>query len=457
MKDLLHRSIPFSASGADLLNIFKDKPYVFLLESSLRHRALGRYSFLGFEPFEVVAGNGLEVIERLRKKFAKYFSPEKNPPTPLPGGIVGYLGYDLGLELEKISARRKDDLPVPGLLFGFYDTILTIDHFAKKLHVTSSDKSRRIDDVLGAVTDGLTKTQDALYISPAIVKGNLKLKSNLSSDQYRKTVQTALSYIREGDIYQVNLAQRFSTGALPHGRGVHPFELYRSLRRRSPSSFSSYLDAKDFQIISSSPERFLSKQGRLLQTRPMKGTRPRGKNILQDKKERRNLLLSAKDKAELLMITDLERNDLGRVCEYGSVKVKNMRTIEAYRSVFQATSTVEGIVRKGMDAFDVLQACFPGGSITGCPKIRSMQIIEELEPHHRGIYTGALGYISFNGDMDFNILIRTLLKIKNEIYFHVGGGIVSDSTPEKEYEETLVKAQAMKECLEDVFKAKVTL
>lgn len=457
MKNYLHKTIPFAGNGVQLLNIFKNKPYVFLLESSLKHRALGRYSFLGFEPLDVVRGNGLGSITQLRKKFAKYSHAEKHPLTPFPGGVLGYLGYDLGLELEQINVRRKDDLPVPHVLFGFYNTIVTIDHFSKKLHVTSSDKSSRIDNILGAVTEGMYKAQNASEIPSAIAKGNLRLKSDLSQSRYRTAVQKALSYIREGDIYQVNLAQRFSTGPIPPARTVHPFELYRSLRRISPSSFSSYLDANNFQIISSSPERFLSKQGSLLQTRPMKGTRPRGKNISQDRKELKDLLLSAKDKAELLMITDLERNDLGRVCEYGSIRVKQMRTIEAYRSVFQATSTVEGIVRKGKDAFDILEACFPGGSITGCPKIRSMQIIEELEPHHRGIYTGALGYISFNGDMDFNILIRTLLKIKNEIYFHVGGGIVSDSTPQKEYQETLVKARAMKECLEDVFNAKVTL
>lgn len=457
MKNYLHKTIPFAGNGAQLLNIFKDKPYVFLLESSLKHRALGRYSFLGFEPFDIVRGNGLGSIAQLRKKFTQYSRVSKHPLTPFPGGVLGFLGYDLGLESEKIGVLDKEDLPVPNVLFGFYDTVLTIDHFSKKLHVTSLDKVRRIDEVLGIVTEGMYKAQDTPDIPPVITKGNLKLKSDLSPARYRTAVQKALDYIREGDIYQVNLAQRFSTGPLPSVQAVHPFELYRALRRRSPSSFSSYLDAKDFQIISSSPERFLSKQGKLLQTRPMKGTRPRGKNISQDRKELKDLLLSAKDKAELLMITDLERNDLGRVCEYGSIKVKDMRTIEAYASVFQATSTVEGLVRKRKDAFDILEACFPGGSITGCPKIRSMQIIEELEPHHRGIYTGALGYISFNGDMDFNILIRTLLKINNEIYFHVGGGIVSDSTPRKEYQETLVKARAMKECLEDVFKTKVTL
>jgi len=227
--------------------------------------------------------------------------------------------------------------------------------------------------------------------------------------------------------------------------------LYRDLRNFSPSPFGGYMDCGNFQLISNSPERFLHLNNGIVQTRPMKGTRPRGNDEFHDKILREEILNSEKEKAELLMITDLQRNDLGRNCEYGSVSVKEMRTLEEYKYVFQATSTIEGILRKDKDCFDLIQSCFPGGSVTGCPKIRAMTIIEELEPTRRGMYTGSLGYINFDGNMDFNILIRTLLACQNKLYFQVGGGIVADSVPEHEYNETLIKARALRTCLETGF------
>ena len=273
------------------------------------------------------------------------------------------------------------------------------------------------------------------------------LRSQLSKSQYVRMVRQALDYIRRGDIYQANLSQRFSLNTNGLTGQIDPCRIYQRLRELSPSHFGGYFNCRNFQIVSSSPERFLSLRGRSVETRPMKGTRPRADDQRRDQRLRQELRQSRKDQAELLMITDLERNDLGRVCDYGSVKVSCMRTLEEYQTVFQATSTIEGKLRKDKNPFDLLRACFPGGSITGCPKIRAMEIIEELEPGRRGIYTGSMGYISFSGAMDFNILIRTLLVGRGEITFHVGGGIVADSVPEKEYAETLVKAKAMQECL----------
>lgn len=240
----------------------------------------------------------------------------------------------------------------------------------------------------------------------------------------------------------MNLSQEFNAKT-----DLSAFQIYKRLRSLSPSYFSAYLDCQDYQILSSSPESFLRLDGNIATTRPMKGTRPRSKNKLKDRKLKKDLLESAKDKAELIMIVDLERNDLGRVCSYDSIEVKALRQLEGYSTVFQTTATVSGRLHKNKDRIDLIRACFPGGSITGCPKIRAMEIIEELEPSRRSIYTGSLGYLSFSGTMELNILIRTILKKGDELYFSVGGGIVADSVPEEEYQETLVKAKAMKSAI----------
>jgi para-aminobenzoate synthetase component 1 len=240
----------------------------------------------------------------------------------------------------------------------------------------------------------------------------------------------------------VNLSQEFQSKTDLPG-----FQIYKRLRKISPSYFSAYLDTGEFEILSSSPEGFLRLEGNTVTTRPMKGTRTRSKNKLDDLRFKRELLESAKDKAELMMIVDLERNDLGRVCNYDSIGVSALRQLEEYNTVFQTTATVYGRLHKNKDRIDLLRACFPGGSITGCPKIRAMEIIEGLEPTRRSVYTGSLGYLSFSGTMDLNILIRTILKKEDKLYFSVGGGIVADSKPDDEYQETLVKANALMQAI----------
>lgn len=459
------KTFDFSGQAVDLLDLFKDEPFVFLLESSLKDSMKGRYSFIGFDPFMTFQNSEGEALEDLRKQFLRYAATgtEKDrSPSPFPAGIMGYLGYDLGLSWEGIPRRHEAATTIPPCSFGFYDCIVTVDHFARKLYLSSSGlpekgtplRQTRARERLKGMTQKLagffpkkgqgetqrTRSHKMEYASSA-------LRSNFTKGAYLKAVQKALEYIRQGDIYQVNLAQQFCFDAAYHGRDINPVSLYQQLRKLSPSCFGGYWDGGDFQIISSSPERFLRLKDNLVSTRPMKGTRPRGRNDSEDAWRKKELLQSQKDKAELLMITDLARNDLGRVCDYGSVQVKEMRTLESYRTVFQATSTIEGLLREDKDCFDLLRACFPGGSITGCPKIRAMQIIEEIEPDPRSIYTGSLGYISFSGNMDFNILIRTLLAERTQVRFHVGGGIVADSSPEGEYNETLVKAMAMQACL----------
>jgi para-aminobenzoate synthetase component 1 len=261
---------------------------------------------------------------------------------------------------------------------------------------------------------------------------------NFRREDYLKAVLTAKEYIAAGDIYQVNLSQKFS--ARVHTSAFH---MYRAVRALNPAPFAAFLDCGDAAIISSSPERFLRISDRRVETRPIKGTRPRGRDRAADERLKAELLNSAKDRAELVMIVDLERNDLGRVCEYGSISVPELITLESYATVFHLVSTITGRLKADKDHLDCIRAAFPGGSITGAPKIRAMEIINELEPDQRGIYTGSMGYLGFNRQTDLNILIRTMLYRNGTVHFQVGGGIVADSDPVMEYEETLHKGKAL--------------
>lgn len=443
-----------------MLELFKDKKYLFCLESSQCHAQRGRYSFIGFDPFDIFEAGERNPLSSLRERYGHY-RLARQPLTPLPAGIVGFLSYDYGLHQEKIRRRGRNDVPLPEGVFGFYDRILTVDHWKQKLYVSSSGfpekdpglRKRRAARRIEEVEERIARYQPppALPLTQGlpvdVPKSGLPLSSNFSRQQYFDAVRKALAYIERGDIYQVNLSQRF---AYTPPEDFDPLQLWGLLNRYSPTDFGAYFDAGAFQIISNSPEEFLHVRDGLVRTRPMKGTRPRGADVLKDRRLYQEICGSPKDRAELLMITDLVRNDLGKVCAYGSVRVRQMRAIEEYRYVFQATSLVEGTLAEDKDCFDVIEACFPGGSITGCPKIRAMEVIEELEPARRGVYTGSLGYISFDGTMHLNILIRTLLCRGGKIYFQTGGGIVADSTPEGEYEETLVKARALQACLEQV-------
>ncbi len=457
MSVLLTKTYDFAGSAWDLCDLFRGEPHLFCLDSGRHGPENGRYSFVGFDPFEIFQAKGAAILGLLKERYSACCGEPGTKATPFGSGIVGYLGYDYGLYQEKIPLRSEDDLKLPDAVWGFYDRVLTIDHTQKKLYVTSSglpEKNKalrekraasRLEDVERALT---------LPISPSVSeqssfdlsKGLSDFASNFTKDEYLATVRKILDHIAAGDIYQLNLSQRFTCDI--SGENVDPLEIYCALRQLSPVSFGGYFDAGALKLISNSPEMFLRLRDGKVQTRPMKGTRPRGLELSDDRRLREEIEQSAKDKAELLMITDLERNDLGKVCDYGSVRVKEMRAIEEYKYVYQATSTVEGMLRSDKDCFDLIEACFPGGSITGCPKIRAMEIIEELEPTRRGPYTGSMGYIDFSGNMDLNILIRTLIHCGQKIHFQVGGGIVADSTPEGEYEETLVKALALRMCLE---------
>jgi len=464
------KSFDYSGNGLEFLDLFSDEPFLFFLDSSLRTTGRGRYSFIGFDPFQIFSAKDRNCLDEMRNHFNSYAQPCPETPTPFSSGMTGYFGYDFGRQLEDVRRtashdEAKDDLVIPDCLFGFYDCILTIDHFKQKLHITSTGlpekqsfliqqrADERLKGIIKRLSDGERRGYSHERCMNELVGDSAEapLISNFTRENYLKAIGQALDYIRQGDIYQVNLSQRFTCDWADERAPADSLELYKSVRKFSPSHFGGYFNAGDFQIVSSSPERFLKKEGRIVQTRPMKGTRPRAKAWDDDRRFKEELWNSKKEIAELLMVTDLERNDLGRVCEYGSVKVTELRSLEEYATVFQTTATIAGVLREDKDCFDLMAACFPSGSVTGCPKIRAMEVIAELEPARRGVYTGSLGYIGFNGEMDFNVLIRSLLVQKSKVHFHVGGGIVADSIPENEYQETFIKARALMKSLQKFY------
>ncbi len=430
----------------------------FILHSALVTGDIGRYSFLGSDPFLVFAAKGKTVTFRengeerrvqsnpvaaLKKLINKFHRPP-DAAVPFTGGAVGYFAYDLGWLFEELPHRAEDDLHLPDLYLPFYDRVIAVDHVNREILVfshgfpfTGEAGVARARERLQQLLDLLAGTKTAgERFRPGVVAG--EPESNFTREEYLRMVERGKEYIAAGDIFQVNLSQRFQAPLY-----ISPWELYLRLATVNPAPFAAYLDFRPAAVVSASPERFLRLKGDRVETRPIKGTRPRGKNSAEDERLRRELYHSPKDRAELVMIVDLERNDLGRVCRTGSVKVPRVFRLEEYATVFHLVSTVEGCLRPGLDICDLLAASFPGGSITGAPKIRAMEIIEELEPTKRSIYTGSVGYIDFSGDADLNIVIRTFLVKDGMAYFQVGGGIVADSQPEAEYQETLDKARAL--------------
>ena len=389
---------------------FHDEDGFAFLDSSRNDAGQGRYSILAWRPQSVLRmrdENPFPAIDRFLRS---------NPK----GGVIGYFSYDLFRYLEQYKdLKAVDDLGLPDCCLMAYDRLLVFDH----------------------QTQRWTGNVEPRAAKPAACRIG-EATGEMTREQYVAGVERALEYIAAGDIYQVNLAQRFS-----HPFEGSPFALFSALRKLSPSFYGAYLNCGDHVVISSSPELFLSQQGRMIETRPIKGTRPRGANREEDQQLKEDLLGSAKEAAELTMIVDLERNDLGRVCEYGSVEVSQHRYVEELPTLFHTISTVRGRLREGVGAVDVLRATFPGGSISGCPKIRAIEIIDELEPVRRHVYTGAIGFIGAE-DMRLSIAIRTMTVAHNRVYYHVGSGIVADSDPVREYEETLQKAEGMRQAIE---------
>jgi para-aminobenzoate synthetase component 1 len=385
-------------------------------------------------------------------------------PVPFLGGAVGYFGYDLCHFVERLPSTAIDDLKLPESYFAFYDAVFAFDHLEEKAYLITTGfpeleegqrlrRARMRLDELKSWLYAASPTQEA-HLPPSENLGEgefqsipenrkILLKSNFTHDEYIKAVDRVREYIAAGDVFQVNLSQRFESD-LPYP----PYELYKRLRMVNPAPFASYLNFKGVAIVSASPERFLKVQGDLVETRPVKGTRPRGRDPVEDQSLAQELTKSTKDRAENVMIVDLERNDLGRVCHYGTVKVTELAILETFPTVFHLTSTIMGKLRRGKSNINLLKATFPGGSITGAPKVRAMEIIDELEPTKRSVYTGSIGYLSFNEDLDINIVIRTFLIKEGKAFFQVGGGIIYDSDSEAEYMETMDKAKALIQALQ---------
>ena len=446
------KEIPFPITSLDAFAVIKGLPYPFFLDSSFDLKGLGRYSFLGASPYKIIRSKGRTVeIETCFGNYRyqgnafdfigeelKRFSIASEHYIPFLLGGVGYFSYDLLHLLEEIPSKTIDDIGFPECHIAFYDTSIAFDHHEGKGYVVSVTENKA-DEVIGLLkTVGTAHPTSTDHRPPTT--GHFV--SSFSKEYYIKTVQKAKEYIAAGDIYQVNLSQRFSTEI-----DMSPYDLYLRLRETSPAPFSAYLDFGKAAVLSSSPERFLKIDGKEVETRPIKGTRPRGRTPEEDERLKKELEQSDKDRAEHIMIVDLERNDLGRVSRYGSVKVKEGMSVETFAQVHHLVSTVSGELKDGMEPVEVIKATFPGGSITGAPKVRAMEIIEELEPIKRGVYTGSIGYIGFDGRMDLNIAIRTVVVKDGKAYFSVGGGIVADSDPEAEYQETLDKARGIMEAL----------
>jgi len=461
-------------TAPELFELVKDNPYSFFLDSGMDPQRLGRYSFLGSEPFLVMSSRGSEItlvrgrehevqhgnpFDAMGKLLEIYKLDHCPAPVPFLGGAVGYFSYDLCHFTERLPSTAIDDLKLPQSYFAFYDTIVAFDHLEKRAYLVATgfpeteerQRLRRARMRINEMKDWLHAASPGQEASPPRrerlgeekfqpIQENRRvlLKSNFTPEEYIKAVDRVREYIAAGDVFQVNLSQRFEADLK-----IPPYELYKRLRMVNPAPFASYLNFQGVTIVSASPERFLKVQGDLVETRPIKGTRPRGRDPVEDERLAQELTHSTKDRAENVMIVDLERNDLGRVCRYGTVTVTELAILETFPTVFHLTSTVVGRLRRGKSNIDLLKATFPGGSITGAPKVRAMEIIDELEPTKRSVYTGSIGYLSFNEDMDINIVIRTFLIKEGKAYFQVGGGIIYDSDSEAEYMETLDKAKAL--------------
>ncbi|HLJ98220.1 MAG TPA: aminodeoxychorismate synthase component I [Gemmataceae bacterium] len=445
-------------------------PHVLFLDSALRHPTLGRYSFLTADPFDWLQARGPSTAVSSERQVREPANPftvlaeclDRYRTEPLPGlppfqgGVAGLWGYDLCHHLERLPRPLRDEFQVPDLAVGFYDWVLAFDHAADRTWLISTgfpelDPSRRERRARRRIREILERLRAA---PPAIrhktaerpidladqwpIAGCPGLRSTFSRESYVAAVGRVLAYIHAGDCFQVNLAQR-----LLYPADEPSVELYVRLRACNPAPFAGYFDLGEFTLASASPERFLRVEQGEVETRPIKGTRPRGATPAEDQERIEELQQSAKDRAENIMIVDLLRNDLGRVCRYGSVRVPAVCRVESYPFVHHLVSEVRGRLWPGLGPVDLLRAAFPGGSVTGAPKIRAMEIIAELEPTVRGPYCGSLGYIGFDGAMDSNILIRTLTVGRGWIQFPVGGGIVADSVPLREYDETWHKAEGL--------------
>ncbi len=430
--DLLYRS-DASHYFASLANM----PWAVWLDSG----GLGRYDIMTATPQRTIVlddeSTRDDPFALIRDELGE--SVERIGNVPFAGGALGYWGYDLARHMNMLPDRAGETKAIPVMMIGIYDWALVLDHECQTARLVSHQRYPATAALLEKILSSL-KSPAKHQVDTFQAYG--KIQSNYTYQQYSEAFFQVQAYLKAGDCYQINLAQRFSASALGDA-----LEGYLNLRRLSPAPYSAYLSFPKLKVMCASPERFLQVSKGSVETRPIKGTRPRSEDVTQDRHLADELRQHTKDRAVNLMIVDLLRNDLGKSCVPGSVRVPELFHVESYANVHHLVSTVEGRLSDGHDALNVLQDCFPGGSVTGAPKHRAMQIIEQLEPDQRGIYCGSIGYVGFDGDMDSNIVIRTLIHSENEVHYSVGGGIVADSNVESEYQETLDKASAMFEVL----------
>ena len=476
-------SLPAFIEPVEALLRVRRRRHPVLLLSGLEEHPASRHSILAWDPLVVVALRGGEATiarvadgeERIERRavrdpfdFLRTIAPagavqRGAPGVPFSGGAIGYLGYGLRRAVERLPAAPRDPLGQPDAWFGLYDRALVFDHREKRVVLVStglgaSGEREREGRAAAGIADmrramsgragvGSGATDRVPVRTPAAGPGRegARRTARLRTDRtsYLAAVARALEYIAAGDLYQVNLSHRIECPF-----DGDPAELFADLARRNPAPFAAYLDAGDFQVVSASPERFVALSGSRVSSSPIKGTRPRGSTPEEDLRLSRELSASPKDRAENVMIADLVRNDLGRVCETGSVRVERLCSLESFATVHHLVSSVSGGLRPDADRMDLLKALFPGGSMTGAPKVRAMEIIDELEGEERGIYAGGIGYLSLDGGMDFNIVIRTLVCAGGLAHLRVGGAVVADSQPEQEHRETLDKARALLDALE---------
>jgi para-aminobenzoate synthetase component I len=447
--------LAYPAAVAPLFRTLADLPWSVWLDSAARGvDGSGRFDILVADPYvtvrtrgavtEIHARNG-EVdgstrppLELLRERLGERAANASG--LPFVGGAVGYLGYDLGRRFERVPTIASADIDMADLAVGLYDWAVVVDHAERRAFLAGAGRDPR---TFAEWERLLERLKGSPVPDPPAFRVLTRPVANFSRAAYSEAFRQVQEHIRLGDCYQINLTQRFSARA--EGDAWHA---YLRLREINPAPFAAYVDLPDGRIVCSSPERFLLVRGRNVETKPIKGTRPRSADPARDRALAEELRVSPKDRAENVMIVDLLRNDLGKCCVPGSIHASKLFAIESFASVHQLVSTVEGQLAPGRDALDLVAACFPGGSITGAPKVAAMKVIEELEPHRRSVYCGCIGYIGYDGDMDLNIAIRTLVQRGHHVYTWAGGGVVADSSVDAEYQESFDKAAAMLAVLE---------
>jgi anthranilate synthase component 1 len=447
------------------LKIAEHSDHAFLLESVEGGEQVGRYSFLGKDPFLVLRAHGARtIVDRaghttesdtpfvptLRELMAGFHSPFVPGLPRFTGGAVGYFAYDAAAWFEPVTLQVSDNPGRDEAGFMLFDTVLAFDHVRHRIliianaRITGDNDLESLYQFACAKIDFVQRELDRnLSHADRPTRGSLEVTSNVSREEFERTVRTAKEYIAAGEIYQVVLSQRFEAAV-----GTDPFMVYRALRHVNPSPYMYFIRMGKRSIVGSSPEMLVRVEGRRIETHPIAGTRPRGRNDEEDTRLAEELKRNEKERAEHVMLVDLGRNDLGRVSEYGSVRVPTFMALEKYSHVMHLVSIVEGRLSDDHDRLDALVACFPAGTVSGAPKVRAMEIIAELEKHRRGVYAGAVGYLDFAGNLDFCITIRTVVIEENRAFIQAGAGIVADSNPAAEYEETRDKARAVIQALE---------